>query len=94
MLLAKKTKAPTDRKRYVVDYDDWLDTGETLSTVTYSVDSGTATVDGDSIAGDGKSAIFFINDGEVSTTFNVLIQATTSVGQVKNDHIEFVVSAG
>jgi len=93
MLLGKKHKSPTDRKRYVIDYSDWLDTGETLATVTYEVDVGTATVDGDALAGDNLSAIFFINGGEIDTPFSVIVTATTSVGQVKNDHIEFVVVA-
>lgn len=93
MLLQKKYKSPTDKKRYTIDYSDWLDSGETLDTVTYAVDAGTATVTDDSISGDGLTAIFFINGGAVGTDFNVAVQATTSVGQVKNDHIAFVVVA-
>lgn len=98
MLLGRKLISPSpsvgvvasDKKRYTIDYEDWLDTTETLSTVTFAVDAGPATITSSAISSDSKSVSFIIH-GAVSTTtpFNVYVQATSSAGQIKNDHIEF-----
>ena len=37
MNLGKYYKAPDERKRYSIDYSDWLDTAERLSSVTFQV---------------------------------------------------------
>ena len=41
MKLAKYVKAVLDRKRYQIDYTDWLDTGELVSSVAFSVPNNT-----------------------------------------------------
>lgn len=92
MLLGTKTKTPNDVKRYTIDYSDWLDTGETISTVVFTPDSG-MTITGDAVAGDGLSVVFFANGGDEGSTYNVDVTVTTSVGQTKDDHVEFVVVA-
>lgn len=102
MLLGRRTISPVppvgiataDKRRLTIDYSAYLDTTETLSTVTFAVDVGPATVPSSSIAGDGKSVTFFVKDASTSfPLFNVYLQATTNLGQVKNDHIEFDVKA-
>lgn len=90
MLLGTKFKAPLDVKRYVIDYTDWLDTGETLVSVVFTPDSG-ITITGDAVS--GASAVFFVNGGVAGTTYNLDVQVTTTVGQVKDDHVVFEVVA-
>jgi hypothetical protein len=90
MLLGRKLISVGDKLRYVIDYDSWLDTTETLSSITFAVDDGPATVPSYTIAGDGKSVSFFVTGADADTpTFNVTVEAVTSATQEKNDHIEF-----
>lgn len=93
-LRANKVIGVGDKKRYVIDYENWLDTGETLSTVTFTVDTGPATVPSHTIAGDGLSVAFFITGASLSyTPFSLSFEAVTSAGQEKNDHVNFFVVA-
>lgn len=83
-----------DKKRYVIDYENWLDTGETVSSITFTVDTGPATVTAHTIAGDGLSVAFFITGASLSyTPFSLHFEAITSAGQEKNDHVDFYVVA-
>lgn len=84
--LKKFSQHPDERKRYTLDFDEWLDTDETLSEVTYGVTPVSDTpfvVDGEDIAADGRSASFFLSGGHADETYDVLVTATTSAGQVK-----------
>lgn len=96
-----KTIGVDDVRRFSVFFNNWLDTAETLDTVTYVVTyvtgSGSAFVDTTSIGNSGINggvndvAIFYLHssgDAE-NNVFNVEITATTSTGQVKHDHVEF-----
>lgn len=94
MKLARFTKQPLERKRYAVDYSEWLDTGETISTRSFSVAPTTSAplvIDASSISDDGKTVVFFVNGGNNSTTYTVTIVITTSGGQTKEDEIVFSV---
>jgi hypothetical protein len=89
--LARKFKTPTDDKAYTVSYVQWYDSGEQIDEAIADVDIGPAVVDRIVISSDGKSFTFHISGG--STTyreFNVVIQTTSTLGQIKNDHIEIV----
>lgn len=95
-LLAKKIIGPADILRFIVDYSDWLDTSETLSTnaVTVTVDTvdgGPATplpvalVQNISVSPDGQSLVMYVNGNDVpgttvGTQFAVNIKITTVVG--------------
>ncbi len=94
MLLAKKAISPGETKRYTVDYSDWLDDGETIASKVITVAfedgySGDASIGSSSFT--STQVIFFVLGGTtaVGQIFDVEISATTSVGQVKLDHIQF-----
>lgn len=95
MNLAKFYKAANERKRYSVDYTDWLDTGETISAASFAVapDTGTSPLEIDAyvVSGDGKQVIFFAALGDDGVTYSVTITIQTSGGQVKEDGIVFIV---
>lgn len=101
MALGKYTKTPDERKRYTIDYTDWLDEGEAVSTVTYEVtlangDAATGSpvvIDEDSVDGDATGAIFFASEGEDGEQYKVVATMTTSGGQVREDAILFNVKA-
>jgi hypothetical protein len=95
MKLGTFTKTPAERKRYSLDYTDWLDTGETISTATFSVTPTTGAtpliVDASSIDPGGKQVVFFVNNGVDGTTYEVEALVTTSGGQTKEDQVNFLV---
>jgi hypothetical protein len=94
MRLGSFIKTPIERKRYAIDYTDWLDTGETLATVTYSIPNVTTpplVVDASSIDATNKIAVFFINGGLNNRQYTVEVVASTSGGQIKEDTVLFTV---
>lgn len=94
MKLANFIKSPLERKRYTIDYTDWLDEGETVQSITFSVTPSTDTileVDAYSIALDGLSVVFFANYGALGTVYTVEVLMTTSGGQTKEDEILFTI---
>lgn len=95
MKLGSFTKTPVERKRYSLDYTDWLDTGETLSTSTFTVSPSTGAtplvVDANSFDATSKQLLFFVNYGVDGVTYTVDVLVTTSGGQTKEDQVLFVV---
>ncbi len=96
MILGKYFKVPADRKRYTIDYTDWLDSGELVNSITYEVSPSTGSpvvIDGDSIDPDYKGVVFYASEGEAGTTYRVFVTMTTSNDQVKEDSVQFTVKA-
>lgn len=96
MILGKYFKASADRKRYSIDYSDWLDVGEFVSTCVFSVtpvDSNPVVIDGNAIASGSQSVVFYASSGIEGTTYKVLVHMTTSNGQVKEDTVQYTVKA-
>jgi hypothetical protein len=94
MKLAKFIKKPGERKRYVVDYSEWLDAGELISQATFTVTPATTPaleVDASSLGTPATSVIFFVNGGGEGTNYDLEIRTTTSGGQVKKDTVLFSV---
>jgi hypothetical protein len=94
MKLGNFIKSPVERKRYEIDYSDWLDTGETLSTVTFAVtpvETSGLTINGNSIPSPSTSVYFYANAGVAGSNYVVDVQATTSGGQIKEDTVLFSV---
>jgi hypothetical protein len=94
MKLANFVKSPVERKRYTIDYSDWLDTAETISTVTFAVTPATTNtlqIDAYTISNPATSVVFFANYGDAGSQYTVDVQITTSGGQTKEDTILFSV---
>lgn len=94
MMLAKFRQDTADRKRYVINYADWLNTGEkVLSTdVTGSVPEDNFYVDGYTVSGDGLEVYFFVSGGSDRESYDVTLTTTTTLGQIKQDYVTFVVT--
>jgi len=96
MRIGKFRKDPADRKRYVVDYADWLNqsTVETIVGVTmqgnYPADD--FYVDGYTVDTGGLQVIFYVSGGVSGTSYDAYITITTSLAQIKEDFITFVVA--
>lgn len=91
MMLASKPHTLGNRKRWVVDYSQWLPTGVTLLTATVTTDSATSVV-ADVVCYSNRIT-FFIEDGELNETFTVDIQIVDTHTGIKNDTIQFTVIA-
>lgn len=93
MLLAQKTLAPSEKRRYEIDYSDYLLEGRKLTAFTVSLPVGTnATVASISRSVDEESGIFFIVAAAVSETFTATVQATLTDTEVVIDTVSFKVS--
>lgn len=97
MSIAKYTKQPVERKRYQIDYTDWLDTGENVATVNFSVSPVTSpTLDIESVANlpSLKGVQYYADGGKDGVTYKVTATLTTDASpqpQVREDEIIFVV---
>lgn len=92
--VGKFRKVPADRKRYVIDYADWLNEDETINSVSMSgsVAFDNFYVDGYLVDTDGKQVVFYVSGGLSGVSYDVYATITTSLLQVKQDFVTFVVT--
>lgn len=95
MPLVKYVKSSGERKRYSIDYSEWLDTGELLSNVVFTVPVNNPTtplvVDDVAISPDGLYVQYYVSGGADGEQYEVVATATTSGAQVKVDDLLFTV---
>lgn len=92
MKLGKHVKGPTERKRYRIDYSQWLDTNEIISSANFEVAPITdnmLVIDDSSIATPPTAVVFFANSGKEGAVYTLDVTIVTDGGQVKNDSIIF-----
>ena len=92
MTLGKYTQTPTERKRYSIDFSQWLDIGETVTNFSSSstpVDASPVVIDNFIVAGNGLSVTVYVSGGILGSNYRVDTLATTSGGQVKEGVILF-----
>src|SRR5208282_5823159 len=88
MLLGTIIQQVESSIQHSIEYRQWLARGETLASVTFTVDAGTATISNVSYSPTKTEVDFFLNDGTLGDQFNVIACATTSFGQVRYDQIQ------
>ena len=94
MKFATYRKTPAERKRYTISYADWLDSGEFVQSATYFIDNDTVPplmVEGSFIQFDGLGLSFFVSGGITDEQYQLNVLMETSVGQIKEDWMTFVV---
>lgn len=91
MLVGRFTQQVTERIRYHVDCDFWLDENETLNGVQGVVDSGPAIVDGIVLDADHRGFHYFVSNGTYQDQFNIVFSQSTTRGQMRFDHAEFII---
>jgi len=96
MKLGRFLQTPLEDKTYIVDYSQWLGANEIIE--SFSITVGTVTtpplnVTEQAVSTDGKSISFFVGGGVDGTTYEVQLVITTSLGQIKNDQIIYLVRA-
>lgn len=94
MRLGNFNKTPAERKRYAIDYSEWLDTGETVSSYTFTVTPTTTSplvVDATALDATNKVLVFFVSGGLNGKQYTVDVRTTTSGGQLKEDTVLYAV---
>lgn len=88
MSIGRFRKTPTERKRYTLDYNNWLDSGETVATRSFTVSPTTLPalyVNGDGLLPGNTQLSFYVNEGVDQTDYTITVTVNTSASQVKQD---------
>jgi len=93
MVLGSKTHTIGDTKRWVVEYDRWLDNTAVIQNISVTSPSTTCTIGTPAPTFQGSDVIFFLTGGALGETFSVALQMTDSFGNIKHDTIAFTVVA-
>lgn len=94
MRIGKFRKAAADRKRYEINYEDWLNDAEIITGITMlgaDLDDGFV-VDGYGVEEGGKSVVFYVSGGVEDKSYIVYATIETSLDQIKEDWVTFVVT--
>jgi len=93
-VLAKYVKAAVERKRYQLLYSNWLDTGEAVLNVVFTVAPVTVpplVIDGVQVNADGVTVQYYASGGLDGTSYIAAATMTTTQGQIKLDDVFFTV---
>lgn len=95
-LSARFTQGPQEVKRYLLDYTLFLSSGESVTGVTVTITNlqqppvGAPLVVNNIVLGPGGlQCVFFASGGVDGQAYEATFLATTSVGQVLEDVVEF-----
>lgn len=95
MPLKKYVKAASERKRYSINYSDWLDIGETLTNVVFTIPTNNPStplvVDDVAVTPDSLGVQYYVSGGADGEQYEVVATATTSGTQIKIDDLLFTV---
>ena len=100
-LLDRFIKQPAEIKKYQIDYSEWLDTGETVTSVVTAVtilnpadtdvSEPTLTIGTTAING-GTVYEYYVSLGTDGKRYKITFQASTSDSQTVESEIEFKVN--
>jgi hypothetical protein len=98
-LSARFVQSPNERRRYLLDYTLDLASGETIVSMSTPVivngssnpdpEIAPLVIDSIAIAPGALQVAFFASGGDNTGTYEVQFLATTSIGQIREDVIEF-----
>jgi hypothetical protein len=96
MVLGKYFKTPIERKRYTIDYSDWLDSGELVASVTFGVtpaDASPVVIDGNANNPTATGVVFYASGGLDGASYKVTARLLSSNGQTREDTVQYTVKA-
>jgi hypothetical protein len=88
--IGKYVQSKDERKRYMIDYSDWLDTGEGISAVVFEVLPVTEPpllISDQQINPTANTVQYYISGGLTGLTYEAVAMITTSMSQIKEDGI-------
>jgi len=83
MILGTFIKQPVDITDYDVEYQEWLPTGDTLSTTQVTMVPDTITLQAVHVI--NPRVNIWLEGGEVGTTYKFTVTTTTTQGRVRQD---------
>lgn len=90
MIIGRFRKTVDEVKRYRVDYAEWLDAGEYLSSVVVTATPTSPTpitfVVG-ALGANPTTVDYFVTGGASGVLYKATVKATTTVGQIKEDRV-------
>lgn len=90
-----RSKSSGERKRYAIDWSSWLDLGESVAAVSFSVlNNSTDTplvVDEDMILPTLLGVQYYVSGGEVGKQYEVIATMTTNQGQIWQGAVFFAI---
>lgn len=91
MPLARFKQHVGEIKRYTVEYDNWLDTGELLSTAVFEIQNITVPPLVVTLGSIGDTSVtFYVSEGLAGETYEVLLTVTTTGGQTRIDELKYI----
>lgn len=95
MIVARYTQTPDEVKAYKLDYTSWLDTGETIASVSAVTTTVTSPALGvlSGVLASLTDVSVTVSGGVADSDYVVKVTVTTSANQVKEDCLEFEVRA-
>jgi len=91
-MIRRFKKYPDERKRYGLDYSDWLDASEQILSVAVQSNAAggsTFVVESGGVSGDGKKVVFYVEGGTPDEIVVVSITIHTTAYQTKEDFVRF-----
>jgi hypothetical protein len=88
--VGKYVQTDDERKRYAVDYSDWLDPGEQVSAAVFDVlpiTDPVLEITSIQVAPAGDAVQYYVSGGRTGTTYEATIAITTNLSQIKEDVI-------
>lgn len=93
MLIGGRDITTGDTRRYEVNYQDFLQHGDTISSFTVTTTAPTSRIGTTSRNVTNTSIFFLLTAGTVGEAFTVAVRVVTALGETVNDTLEFKVVA-
>jgi hypothetical protein len=94
-LSANFTQSPEEVRRYLLDYTLFLSTGESVVSITFTItlltplSTPSLVVNNIVVGPGGLQALYFVSGGANGDTYEVTFLATTSIGQILQDVVQY-----
>ena len=90
-----RSKSSGERKRYAIDWSDWLDVGEGVSSVTFTVSNNTAdsplVIDDVAVLPTALGVQYYVSGGVNGEQYEVVVTMTTNQGQIWQGALFFAI---
>jgi hypothetical protein len=96
-IAARFVQSPEEVKRYLLDYTLFLVPGESVVGITFTINNLTTPILGSPplvvstivLGPGGLQALYFVSGAATNNSYEVVFLATTSVGQVLQDVVQY-----
>lgn len=75
-------KDPSDKLDYAVDWDQWLESGESITDVDWTVETGLTKASDPTESNTAKTATVWLEGGSNGEDYTVACKITTSAGRI------------